>query len=297
MKFLKKAGALLIGAAVAVSCAAMTASAEETVLFEDNFDGSKESSWTQFWGDWTFGGEEGGLSVTTADSTQDWPKIITGVDEGWTDYVIEMDLENVAEGGVIFRSNNPVAGPDGFGGYYIGYDSAYMFAGMDDNGTWKILPDDGPEAPAAAALPYAVSMHWKIVVQGDTFTAYVDDMNTPFVQVQDGTYAQGGVGVRFHVLAGDTSGSVKNLKIYQLDETAGTVSSQEESSKPESSQASSEPASSEPASSQAAVSSQEAAGNADSGDSYMMWVWIGVGVVAAAGIIVAAVVVSKKKRK
>ena len=140
----------------------------------------RKAAGPSFWGDWTFGGEEGGLSVTTADSTQDWPKIITGVDEGWTDYVIEMDLENVAEGGVIFRSNNPVAGPDGFGGYYIGCDSAYMFAGMDDNGTWKILPDDGPEAPAAAALPYAVSMHWKIVVQGDTFTAYVDDMNTPF---------------------------------------------------------------------------------------------------------------------
>ena len=63
---------------------------------------------------------------------------------------------------MIFRSNNPVAGPDGFGGYYIGYDSAYMFAGMDDNGTWKILPDDGPEARAAACLTWFYALEDRV---------------------------------------------------------------------------------------------------------------------------------------
>jgi len=191
--------------------------AQSTILFQDNFDGSKKESWKWFWGDWNFGGEQKGLSVTTDDSVKDWPFIVAGITAGWTDYVIEVELENVPEGGVIFRSTNPREGVDTFGGYYIGYDSSFIFFGRDNNGQWKTVPDDGPNAPAAKSLPYAPKMHWTIVVQGNTFTMFLNRGQRPFIQTRDNTYKSGGVGFRHHILKGDESGCFKNLKVTKLE--------------------------------------------------------------------------------
>ena len=104
MKLMKKV--ISIAIASLLSCSVLAASAQEReVLFEDNFDGSKKSSWTEFWGDWNFGGADNGLSVTTT-AGKTLPKIITGLNQDWQHYEIEVDLEGVSNGGVIFRSNS-----------------------------------------------------------------------------------------------------------------------------------------------------------------------------------------------
>lgn len=227
MKLMKKV--ISIAIASLLSCSVLAASAQEReVLFEDNFDGSKKSSWTEFWGDWNFGGADGGLSVTTT-AGKTLPKIITGLNQDWQHYEIEVDLEGVSNGGVIFRSNSPVEGADGFDGYYVGYDSKYAFFGIDQNG-WKTINKGGALAGATRELKYKESMHWKIVVNGNAFTLYVDDMNKPFIQVYDSTYTKGGVGLRFLTQPGAKSGSFKNLKITRIpddevtyaDESKGT---------------------------------------------------------------------------
>ena len=73
-------------------------------------------------------------------------------------------------------------------------------------------------------------MHWKIVVNGNAFTLYVDDMNKPFIQVYDSTYTKGGVGLRFLTQPGAKAAALKNLKITRIpddevtyaDESKGT---------------------------------------------------------------------------
>ncbi len=268
---------------------AVYADETDTTLFEDKFDGSAKEEYSFYWGDWNFGGEEGGLSATTDDSAKDWPKAIVGQDAGWTDYVIDVDLEGIAEGGIIFRSTNAYEGADGFNGYFIGYDSAYMFAGKDVSG-WSTLMDDGPLAPAAAQLTYRHTMHWRIVVQGNTFTAYVDDMTNPMICVQDDTYAEGGVGLRFHVFKGDESGCFKNLTIRTLDAIADELPQIPET-QPETQPApENEPvAESEPVAEQEPIA-EVPAGN---GGNSMTWILVGAAAVIAVGAVV--LVILKKK--
>ena len=219
MKHMKKLCALVLAIMLmaAFSTAASAAEVQTGGLLYEYDPASAGEIWQSFTGSWTY--DENGISVAN-DGNDVWFYTYMGIDEGWTDYVIELDLVNVAEGGVIFRCTDPAPGIDTFGGYIIAYDSAYCFVGMDDNDNWKTLPDDGPDAPAAAAMNYAAQMHWKIIVQGNTYTLYVDDLPIPFVQVQDESYTQGGIGLRAKVFEGDDSGYFQNVKVYELEEEA-----------------------------------------------------------------------------
>ena len=76
----------------------------------------------------------------------------------------------------------------------------------------------GPEAPSAAPTPYADEMHWKLVVKGDIATLYIDDMEVPYMSIQDGTYTAGGIGLRVKAIAGDDPCYFKNLTVYPIAE-------------------------------------------------------------------------------
>ncbi len=171
-------------------------------------------------GHWTF--DANGISCDNDGRTGDdaWYYTYIGNRSGWTDYVIEADLVNVSEGGIIFRSSNPTnATVDAFDGYYIGTDSDYLFAGKDTNDKWETIKEDGPDASAAYKIGYKAKMHWKIVVKGDTYTLYLDNAKFPTLQVCDSTYKTGGVAVRYRVYPGDFSGYVQNLKVTKLVES------------------------------------------------------------------------------
>ena len=256
----------------------------ETVLYE--YDSATASEdWGYYTGNWTF--DENGISVEN-DGNDVWFFAYTGADEGWTDYVVEVDLINVAEGGVIVRCTDPENGVDSFGGYVMAYDSAYAFVGMDDNNSWKTLPDDGPDAPAAAAMGYASSMHWKIVVRGDTLTWYVDGSTVPSVQVQDSTYSSGGVGVRFKVFEGDESGSFANLKVYELTEEKEPQPTE-----------STTPSTQREITTNPTTTESAPGDNTDDPsptDTDLTWVWIVAAVVVVAAVAVAIVVVVHRKK-
>ncbi len=282
MKHLKKIGALLLTVLLLAGMALSVRAEEGPKLLYEYDPATASEVWSSFTGNWTY--DENGISVTN-DGNDVWFYTYMGVDKGWTDYVIEVDLVNVAEGGVIFRSTNPGPGVDSFGGYIMAYDSAYAFVGMDDNDCWKTLPDDGPDAPAASALGYANEQHWKIEVKGNTYTMYVDNVPIPFVQVVDDTYTQGGIGLRFKVFEGDESGYFTNIKVYELaEEPAATdppATDPPATDPPATPPKQTEPAPTEPA-------PTEPAG--------FRWVWVAVGGVAAAAVAVGAVIAVKKKK-
>lgn len=165
-------------------------------------------SFTTFGGEWTF--DDTGFSLV-GDGPSGWPKIITNTT--YQHFTIEADFVGVKEGGFVFRCGDPGVGADAFDGYFVGYDSAYAYFGID-TGKWKTLNEGGPDATAAAPLKYKERMHWKLTVSGNVYTLYVDDMENPLIQTFDNTFDRaGGVGIRICAKAGEEAGRVENIVI------------------------------------------------------------------------------------
>lgn len=165
-------------------------------------------SWQTFGGEWIF--DDTGFSLV-GDGPSGWPKIITNTT--YQHFTIEADFVGVKEGGFVFRCGNPGVGADAFDGYFVGYDSAYAYFGID-TGRWKTLNEGGPDATAAAPLAYRERMHWKLTVSGNVFSLYVDNMEKPIVQTFDNTFDRaGGVGIRICAKAGEQAGRVENIVI------------------------------------------------------------------------------------
>ena len=165
-------------------------------------------SWQTFGGEWTF--DDTGFSLV-GDGPSAWPKIITNTT--YQHFTIEADFVGVKEGGFVFRCGDPGVGADAFDGYFVGYDSAYAYFGID-TGKWKTLNEGGPDATAAAPLKYQERMHWKLTVSGNVYTLYVDDMTKPLIQTFDNTFDRaGGVGIRICAKAGEEAGRVENIVI------------------------------------------------------------------------------------
>ena len=186
---------------IVISIVGGTAVSAETV----ELDGL---TWQTFGGEWTF--DDTGFSLV-GDGPSGWPKIITNTT--YQHFTIEADFIGVKEGGFVFRCGEPAVGPDSFDGYFVGYDSAYAYFGMDI-GRWKTLNEGGPDATAAAPLAYRERMHWKLTVSGNVYTLYVDDMENPLIQIFDNTFDRaGGVGIRICAKAGEAAGRVENIVI------------------------------------------------------------------------------------
>ena len=203
--------------AVLMALASFSALAEDAAvepLYAYDAETAAEQ-WKSFTGTWSY--TQDGISCEN-DGNDVWYFAFVGADAGWTDYVVEVDLKWCMEGGILFRVTDPAPGIDTFGGYFVGYDSAWAFFGMDNNDAWMTVTEAGPDAPSAAATPYADEMHWKLVVKGNTATLYVDDMETPYMSMMDDTYTAGGVGIRVKAIAGDDPCYFKNLTVSPIAE-------------------------------------------------------------------------------
>lgn len=203
--------------AVLMTLASFSALAEDAAvepLYAYDAETAAEQ-WKSFTGTWSY--TQDGISCEN-DGNDVWYFSFVGADAGWTDYVVEADLKWCMEGGILFRVTDPAPGIDTFGGYFVGYDSAWAFFGMDNNDAWMTVTEAGPDAPPAAATPYADEMHWKLVVKGNTATLYIDDMETPYMSMTDDTYTAGGVGIRVKAIAGDDPCYFKNLTVYPIAE-------------------------------------------------------------------------------
>lgn len=203
--------------AVLMALASFSALAEDAAvepLYAYDAETAAEQ-WKSFTGTWSY--TQDGISCEN-DGNDVWYFAFVGADAGWTDYVVEVDLKWCMEGGILFRVTDPAPGIDTFGGYFVGYDSAWAFFGMDNNDAWMTVTEAGPDAPSAAATPYADEMHWKLVVKGNTATLYIDDMETPYMSMMDDTYTAGGVGIRVKAIAGDDPCYFKNLTVSPIAE-------------------------------------------------------------------------------
>jgi len=118
------------------------------------------------------------------------------VSESLTDYSVMLNDANLSSGsgyGVAFRAVNT---PNGMNGYVFQYDPGY-YPGAFIIRKWV----NGRELSAPIAVAKAPGYDWygsprdiEVVVEGDTFTAYVDGVEV--LTATDSTYATGGTGLR-----------------------------------------------------------------------------------------------------
>jgi hypothetical protein len=123
-----------------------------------------------------------------------------------TDYTVTADMATLTQGngyGVFFRTSNEQA----VNGYDFQYDPGYgQFVMRKWVGGYEISTPFARANPPANFAWLNTSRQVQVVVQGSTFTAYVDGQ--PVLTGTDSTYAQGGVGLRTWDSSNITVGSV-----------------------------------------------------------------------------------------
>ena len=160
-----------------------------TLIFSDNFDSEADSAWGNERGQWYASG-----GVYDAGSPSNSPLTYTSVTTftDLTDFIVEVDVNQINDGGVWLRSTLGSSGINGVllvtGGGGGSYNGLY----------WHVVQND---SAGSARQPVYVSglqgsnRHLKIVVSGNTYSAYLDNGPNPVTTLTDSTFSSGSVGL------------------------------------------------------------------------------------------------------
>ena len=127
-------------------------------------------------------------------------------------YEAEITLNSLYEPngntGITFRSSNYLLGSDGLDGYYAGLGNGYIQLGRMNNNWTELARVEVP------GLETGTTHKLKVSVFGSRIQVYLDDEETPRIDVVDTTYSEGGAAIRGY----RSSATVDNLKITNVPE-------------------------------------------------------------------------------
>ena len=159
-------------------------------IFSDNFDAGASPLWSNDIGNWTATG-----GVYQAGSPSNNPSTITVLPYVLTDLELDLDINNVQDGGVWLRveqfpdgraKNGVVLVTGGYGGTGNG-----LYWHTFTNGGFS-----GILNPVSGLFSSGVSdPHLRVTVSGDTYAAYVDGSPTPATTLTTTVFASGQVGL------------------------------------------------------------------------------------------------------
>lgn len=126
------------------------------------------------------------------------------------DFVLEADIviPNPSSGnaGLLFRVSNPSNGVDNYSGYFTGIGTdGFIVLGRAKN-DWTHL------SMAKVEIRPGQVHYMKVRASGDSITIYVDDMSSPKIDLKDGTYSKGMIGVRVF----QTDATFDNIRISHI---------------------------------------------------------------------------------
>jgi len=156
--------------------------------FSENFDTSWCRRWTTFGGNWS--ARNGSLS--TVPGSANGAKAIA-MATGFTNFVYEGDVQVGGSGnaGLIFRVSKPDIGADDYCGYYAGINSrdSDLEFGYANNG-WHQLK--------TVPMTFKANQfyHLKIRAIGTLLQVFVNGSHEPAIEVSDGHFSSGMLGVR-----------------------------------------------------------------------------------------------------
>ena len=165
--------------------------------FNENFDSTWSQRWTVFGGNWT--ACNGTLSTVPASANG--VKALA-METAFTNFTYEADVSVGAVGnaGLIFRVSKPDIGADAYCGYYVGIDAAdsQLQFGYANNG-WNSITN--------VPMTFTTNSfyHLKVQAQGSRIRIFVTNTNLPVLDLRDGTFASGMVGVRDYCTDGNQS--------------------------------------------------------------------------------------------
>jgi hypothetical protein len=155
--------------------------------FTATFDNGTDPNWARYGGN--FGFTNGCYSLNNEGA---YGKALAG-DGFWTDGTLEADimLTSPGDAGLMFRTTNPdYTGPDAASGYYAGLNTAgSVFLGKMNN-SWTLLTS------APVSVRTNTWYRLKVVMQGDVYKVFVDNLNQPKLSWNDSSFGHGQIGVR-----------------------------------------------------------------------------------------------------
>ena len=187
------------------------------VLASDNFDSGNADAWTETGRDWEvadgkyYGGTEDGSS---------YKNMTFFGNEKWTDYTVELDANLInGEGagygyGVYFRAQAYSKLDAYIFQYEPGWGKTGAFVFRKIVGGYEQSPFATVKAPEGYTWNEA-EKHIKVVVSGDTFKAYINDIDggsTPILEAKDSSYTAGSIGLRTW---GSAQASFDNINVSE----------------------------------------------------------------------------------
>lgn len=168
-------------------------------IMADDFENGFGSEWGYKEGNWT-------IVDGMVESTGRYGKMLMGGfdDIHLTDYTVDCDIfypNSSMNAGILVRTtnastggadDNPVLGTDFLQGYIVFCGSNSVAIGKHNYG-WQSL------ASGSKQIALNEAHHLRVVVEGNTITAYMDDMDTPVVSYTDNKpFITGRAGLRAH---------------------------------------------------------------------------------------------------
>jgi hypothetical protein len=177
--------------------------------FHETFDSDWAQRWTVFGGNWS--ARNGVLSTVPASANG---ARALAMETAFTNFTYEGDVlvGPVGNAGLVFRASKPDIGADAYCGYYVGVNAqdARLEFGYASN-SWHAITN--------VQMSFSPNRfyHLKIQTLGPRIRIFVSDTNQPVLDLQDGTFAGGMIGVRDFCTDGNQSlSSFSNLVVNEF---------------------------------------------------------------------------------
>ncbi len=184
--------------------------------FAENFDSTWSQRWTVFGGNWSV--RSNILSTVPASAFGVKALATATVFSNFT-YEANVSVGAVGNAGLIFRASKPDIGADAYCGYYFGINAAadQIEFGWASN-AWHSL----------ATVPMNIASnafyHLKVQTLGSRIRLFITDTNTPVVDINDGNFSGGMLGVRDYSSDGNQSySSYANLAASEFATTTAEI--------------------------------------------------------------------------
>lgn len=191
----------------------------EVTNFSDAFNNTDSiANWTTHGGNWKI--VDGQYSVTADSGAKS-----IAAKTNFTDITYDVDVKvtaNQQNAGLLFRASNLSVGADSFNGYYVGIGNDGNFQGAilgKSNGSWTEI------ARKSMIIDFNVSHHIKVVAISSKIKIYVDDMNTPKIDISDDSFNAGSVGFRTWKTDIKYDNVIANVYEENINDTARGIAS------------------------------------------------------------------------
>ncbi|MEO5915937.1 MAG: beta-L-arabinofuranosidase domain-containing protein [Luteolibacter sp.] len=158
--------------------------------FADDFSDGHYQNWITYGGGWFV--RDGVFHLNTGEGGNAGSKaIVPATDFKDLVYQAKIMLDDAGDSGVIFRVSDATIGADAYRGYYAGIsaEKKQVSLGKSDQG-WTELKTSPMEIDPSK--PHVI----RIEAKGKSIKIFVDDMTTPKIEAEDGSFSEGMIGVR-----------------------------------------------------------------------------------------------------